>query len=77
MPLYSAKGLDKFSLKQEENRTINSKIPYQFQEKHEETLLYQEYSTNIPRIKHPRDSAWIFFIKMQEISSTMHQERDI
>jgi hypothetical protein len=57
MPLYSSKGLDKFSLKQEENNTINAEIPYQFQEKHEETLPYQEYSTNIPRIKHPRDSA--------------------
>jgi hypothetical protein len=44
MPLYSSKGLDKFSLKQEENNTINAEIPYQFQEKHEETLPYQEYS---------------------------------
>jgi hypothetical protein len=57
MPLYSSKGLDKFSLKQEENNRINAEIPYQFQEKHEETLPYQKYSTNIPRIKHPRDSA--------------------
>jgi hypothetical protein len=44
MPLYSSKGLDIFSLKQEENNTINAEIPYQFQEKHEETLPYQEYS---------------------------------
>jgi hypothetical protein len=42
-------------LKQEEKNTINVEIPYQFQEKHEEALPYQEHPTNIPRTKHPRD----------------------
>jgi hypothetical protein len=36
--------LPTFSSKKEENNTINEKIPYQFQQNHEETLLIK----NIP-----------------------------
>jgi hypothetical protein len=57
MPLYSSNDLEKNILKREENNTINAEIPYQFQEKHEKTLPYQEYSTNIPRVKNTRDNS--------------------
>jgi hypothetical protein len=63
MLLYSSKGLNKLKLETRRNQTINAGIPYQFQEQHEETLLYQVNSTKIPRTNLPRDSALVFFTK--------------
>jgi hypothetical protein len=45
--------------------------------KHEETLSYQEYSTQNTKNKHPRDSALASFTKRQVLASTREiQERD-